>query len=225
MDQLRAVDALADGWLAGILLVCTGVLAWVNLASPRQWVVLSRSFASFRLGRHRLREELNMRDRTLSGLALMSTAVVALFAYQVLLYHGWVAPGSAAFLRVLLVVAGVVLAQVLVLLALRLLPSRDGGMKEYLFTLIVFHVVLGLLLLPVTVLMSFPPNVAWREWAWLAGAAIVAATVLFRWARAVVVGVGNGTPLRYIFIYLCTLEMLPAALALEHVSRIVPPVQ
>ncbi|MBZ0204706.1 MAG: DUF4271 domain-containing protein [Flavobacteriales bacterium] len=223
MDELRAVDALGSGWLAGILGLAFGVLAWVQMVSPRQWVVLARSFGALRLGRHRLREELDMRDRTLTGLAVLSAVVIAMFAYQVLLYHHWILPGMLGFLRILLVVAAVVLAQVVLLLAIRQLPAEDGGQEEYLYTLIVFHVVLGLLLLPVVTVMSFPGRVAWREWIWLVGLAIVAATVMFRWVRAVVVGVSNGTPLRYIFLYLCALEILPVALALEQARNFVPP--
>src|SRR5690606_15810660 len=132
-------------------------------------------------------------------------------------------PGFLGFLRIWLVVALVIVAQVVLLRTIRLLPSGDGGQEEYLYTVIVFHVVLGLLLLPVVALMSFPGRVAWREWTWLAGLIVIAATILFRWVRAVVVGVGHGTPLRYIFLYLCTLEILPAALAIEQVRHFVPP--
>lgn len=222
MDELRVVDALGSGWLAGVLILAVGMLAWVNMVSPRQWVVLSRSFGALRLGRHRLREELDMRDRTLTGLAVMSTIVIALFGYQVFLYHEWIQPGIMGFLRVLLVVTVVMVAQVALLQTIRLLPTSDGGLEEYLYTVIVFHVVLGLILLPVVTLMSFPAKVSWREWIWLTGLTIVGATVLFRWVRAVVVGMGNGTPLRYIFLYLCALEILPAALAIEQARHFVP---
>lgn len=223
MDELRATDALGSGWLAGLLVLVFGTLAWVNMVSPRQWIVLARSFGALRLGRHRLREELDMRDRTLTGLAVMSAVVIALFGYQVLVYHGMLGAGVGSFGRVLLAVGAASLAQLVVLQAIRLLPAGDGGLLEYLYTVIVFHVVLGLMLLPVVTLMSFPGRVAWREWTWLAGIAVIAGTLLFRWVRAVVVGVGHGTPLRYIFLYLCTLEILPAALALEQVRHFVPP--
>ncbi len=222
MDELRAVDALGSGWLAGVLILAVGMLAWVNMVSPRQWVVLTRSFGAMRLGRHRLREELDMRDRTLTGLAVMSTIVIALFGYQVFLYHDWIQHGILGYLRVLLAVSLVITVQVVLLQTIRFLPAGDGGLEEYLYTVIVFHVVLGLLLLPVVTLMSFPGEVAWRKWIWLAGLAIVGATILFRWVRAVVVGMGNGTPLRYIFVYLCALEILPAALALEQARHFVP---
>lgn len=217
MDQLRAVDALSSDWIAGILLVAVGMLAWVNMASHRQWVVLARSFGALRLGRHRMREELDVRDRALTGLAVMSTMVIALFAYQVLLFHGLVQAGAVSFLQVFLVVALVLLARLGLLEGVGLLSARDGGLQEYQYTVVVFHVVLGLMLLPVAMLMAYPGQVAWRGQLWLAGVLLVVAVLLFRWVRAVAIGLGNGTPLRYIFLYLCTLEILPSALAMEHV--------
>lgn len=223
MDQLRAVDALSSGWLAGVLLLALGIVAWVNMVSPKQWPVLARSFGALRLGKHRLREDLDMRDRTLTGLVVLSTVVIAMFAYQVLLYRGWIGHGFVEFGRVLLVVTVVSLAQVAFLRAISLLPATDGGTEEYLYTVILMHVVMGLFLLPVVTVMSFPWRVAWREWAWIIGVAIIILTILFRWIRAATIGVGNGVPLRYIFIYLCALEILPFGLAIEYARHFVPP--
>ncbi len=223
MDQVRAVDALSSGWLAGVLLLALGIIAWVNMVSPKQWTVLGRSFGALRLGRHRLREDLDLRDRSLTGLVVLSTLVIAMFAYQVLLFHGWIHSGIMEFSRILLVVAAVIVAQVVMVRMIAVLPATDGGTEEYLYTVIVMHVVLGLLLLPVVTLMSFPGQVAWREWAWILGVAIITATILFRWVRATTIGLGNEVPLRYIFIYLCAFEILPVALALEHARQFVPP--
>ena len=223
MDELRAVDALGSGWLAGIVVLSFGMLAWVNMVSPKQWMVIGRSFAAFRLGRHRLREELDVRDRTLTGLMVMASVLIAMFAYQALLFHGWMQPGIAGFGRVLLVVAVVTVGQLVLVRTISVLQDGAGALEEYLYTVIVFHVALGLLLLPVVLLMSFPSQVAWRQWIWLAGAGITTATIIFRWVRVVAIGAGNGVPLRYIFLYICTLEILPVGLVLERAWHFVPP--
>lgn len=222
MDHLRAVDALSSGWLAGVLLVALGMLAYVNMVAPKQWTVLARSFGALRLGRHRIREELDLRDRTLTVLLVLSTVVIALFAYQVLLFHHWVRPGMSGFWRSLMLVASVITVQLLLLRVLELLTNADGGMHEYLYTVVVFHVVLGLLLLPVATVLAFPFKMAWRDLAWTIGVAFVALAVVFRWVRAGVIGRGNGVPVRYIFIYLCAFEILPTALALDYAWHFVP---
>ena len=222
MDHLRAVDALSSGWLAGILLLALGMLAYVNMVAPKQWTVLARSFGALRLGKHRLREELDLRDRTLTVLLVLSTMVIALFAYQVLLFHHMVNAGMSGFWRALLIVAMVITAQLLLLRLLAVLANADGGLQEYLYTVVVFHVVLGLVLLPVATVLSFPFRMAWRDVAWAVGVSFVILAVVFRWVRAGVIGRGNGVPARYIFIYICAFEILPALLALDYAWHFVP---
>jgi hypothetical protein len=85
-----------------------------------------------------------------------------------------------------------------------------------------FHVVLGLALLPVTAIVSFPFTLEARRTALLVGGLFVLALMLFRWLRALVIGVGEGVPARFIFLYLCTAEVLPVALLCEQARRSIP---
>lgn len=222
MDTLRATDALGADWVVAVLLLVMGVLAWVNMVSPKKWRLLAGSFFGFRLGKQLMRDELDLQDRTLVGLLAMSSALVALFAYQSLVLHGWIGPGPAAYGRAFLVVMAVMVAQVLLVRGLGSLLKVDSGLAEYLYTLVLFDVVLGLLLVPVTTVLAFPYRPEWRLWSWRVGLLLVALVILFRWVRAAVIGVGEGVPLRYIFIYLCTAEILPAALAYEQARHFVP---
>ena len=110
-DLVRS-RGLGDVYKRQVLLLALGIIAWVNMVSPKQWTVLGRSFGALRLGKHRLREDLDLRDRTLTGLVVLSTLVIAMFAYQVLLFHGWIPHGIKEFGRILLMVAAVIVAQV-----------------------------------------------------------------------------------------------------------------
>jgi len=56
----------------------------------------------------------------------------------------------------------------------------------------------------------------------LTGLILIAIVVVLRWLRAALIGSSAGIPARYIFIYLCALEILPAALALQQTQRILP---
>ncbi len=81
-ETLRATDPLAGDWILLVILFVLGMLGWVNLVSPKKWRLITRSFFSFRLGRQSLRDELDVQDRTLIGLAVMASGTIALFAYQ-----------------------------------------------------------------------------------------------------------------------------------------------
>ncbi len=222
MDQLRPTDPLNADWTVLLLLVCIGVLGWINLVSPKKWRLISGSFLSFRLGRQSMRDDIDPQDRTLIVLVLMSSCVLALFLYEFGSLRASLDPGLGDWTKVLGLCMAMLLAQVLVLNGLRLLFQGDGGLGEYLYTMLLLHVTLGIMLLPITGMLAFPHHVEWRSWLAWAGLGIVAAVVFFRWVRAVVIGVGAGVPIRYIFLYLCALEILPVALLLQASERIVP---
>lgn len=222
MDTLRATDALGADWVVAVLLLVLGTLAWINMVSPKKWRLLAHAFFGLRLGKQRMRDELDLQDRTLVGLLVMSAVLVALFTYQLLVLRGWLAPGLARFGKLFVYVLAAMVAQVLLIRGLGVLLRADGGLTEYLYTVVLFDIVLGLLLVPITVLLAFPHRLEWRSWLWVAGLLCVAAVVLFRWVRATLIGVGEGVPLRYIFLYLCTAEILPAALAYEQARHFVP---
>ena len=80
---------------------------------------------------------------------------------------------------------------------------------------------IALLLLPLITLMAYPYQPGWRTVLWKVGLALIACGILFRWIRALFIGVGYGISLRYIFIYLCAAEILPLALVLEQARQAV----
>lgn len=231
-ETLRATDPLAGDWILLVMLAALGMLGWINLVSPKKWRLLTRSFFSFRLGRQSLRDELDLQDRTLIGLAIMATAAVALFGYQFTVLVAHVPPGIGLWAKLFGAFLLLLVAQVLLVRMAGRLFNADRGLSEYLYTLLLLHVVLGVALLPVTASIAWPHEVAisavrpneilWRVWGLRVGAALVALVTVFRWIRATILGLGEGVPLRYVLIYLCALEILPVALACQQALRILP---
>jgi hypothetical protein len=80
---------------------------------------------------------------------------------------------------------------------------------------VVLDVVLGLALLPLATVMAWPARPEWRDPACSIGLVLASAVLAFRWVRAVASGLGHGTPVRYVFLYLCAAEALPFALVLQ----------
>lgn len=221
-DSPRALDAFSADWIVLVLLVCVGTLGWINLVSPKKWRLITRSIFSFRLGRQSMRDDIDPQDRTLIAMVIMASAVIALFAFQFAVRLDVVPANFGWWARIFGSALGLLLLQVVLLRGMVLLFQGDGGLTEYTFTLLLLHVAVGIALLPVVGVMAYPHHIAWRAWAAWAGVGIVAAATVFRWLRALVVGVGSGVPVRYIFIYLCALEILPVALALHETQRALP---
>ena len=221
-ETLRATDPLAGDWILLVMLAALGMLGWINLVSPKKWRLLTRSFFSFRLGRQSLRDELDLQDRTLIGLAVMASAVVALFAYQfvVLVAHG--RPGVGLWAELFVAALVLLFAQVFLVRSVGRLFETDNGLAEYLYTFLLLHVALGIMLFPVTATIAWPYRISWRMWALLVGIGLIGLVSVYRWLRAAALGVGESVPVRYIFIYLCALEILPVALACQQALRFLP---
>lgn len=217
MGTARWVDPLGVAWVAAALLGVVLLLAYVNVASPRKWRVLWGSFITLRLGRQVMREDLDLQDRTLIGLLGAALTVLALFAYQLLEGAGAPVHGILLFLQVLGWVVALMVLQVVLVRSVAVLFQADGGTLEYVYTVVIITAMLGLVLLPVVALYAYQP--AYRPVLRPLGVALVALFLLYRWVRALVVGVGEGVSPRHVFLYLCTAEILPVALAVQAAVR------
>jgi hypothetical protein len=215
MDQMRAMDPLGAGWTALVLLLLCAALAWVQITAPRQWALLLHSFASLRLGKQRVGAELDLSNRNLALLLAVAIMATGLFAHGYSFLHGWTPAGPGTFLGFVLAIAALVTARLLLLRAISGLAGMDGGLGEYASTVVVLDVVLGLALLPLATVMAWPARPEWRDPACSIGLVLASAVLAFRWVRAVASGLGHGTPVRYVFLYLCAAEALPFALVLQ----------
>ena len=71
----------------------------------------------------------------------------------------------------------------------------------------------ALAVLPVVVVAAYRPEA--RAWVLPLGGALAGAFLLFRWTRALWIGVGESVPLRYVLLYLCAAEVMPALLVMR----------
>lgn len=214
-DGLRALDPFNAEWVTALLLIVFGALAWTNVSAPRKWRLLVASMFRMRLARQALREEIDMRDRTMVGLLAVAVAIMALFAWQALMLVGAAqVPGFPVLLGYVgLLLLGLVLLPAMVSALLRV----DHGLAEYQATTALLFLLVGMVLLPVVVLLAYRSG--WREGALTVGLVLVALVLLYRWVRAAWIGLGEGVPVRYIILYLCAAEMAPFLLLAAFVRR------
>lgn len=210
-QSLRVVDPLGAEWVTLLLLAAVAVLAWVNISAPKQWRLLAQAMFRMRLGRQALRDEVDLQDRTFIALLGTSVAVLTLFGWQTWVLRMPAPPPSYPLLLGL--VALVLVAQVLQVRLVAWLFQGDGGLDEYLTTGLLLLILLGMALLPLAVFVAFRPGL--RPWALLAGSALVAALLLYRWVRGVWIGRGEGVSPGYIILYLCAAEAVPLLLLIH----------
>lgn len=221
MGTLRPSDPLNTEWVAIFFIAVVAALAWIHAISPRKWRLLVQSVSRLRLGRQTIREDVDLRDRTLIALLVIAAALIGLFSYQWSVNVGRVEPAWLHAVEAMMIVLVVITAQITLVRGAGFLFQADGGGEEYIYTFVLLVVALGLILLPIALLVAYRPE--WRPVLLAIGALAMALMVLYRWLRAVAIGSGSGTPFRYIFLYLCALEILPVAIAFRTLQQALPP--
>jgi hypothetical protein len=220
MGTERVADPLNSEWVTVLFLAALVAVAWINLISPRKWRLLWSTIVRARLGRQTLREDIDLQDRTLIALVLVSVVITGLFGYQFAVLRGVMVPGILGFWGITGAVLGVVLLQLTVIKAVSWLFNADQGLGEYFRTMVLLQVVLGLGLWPIALLGAYQS--AWRPWLMSLGGVLVLVVVVVRWGRAFVIGRGHGNKAGPILLYLCAAEILPAAIALRSLQHLLP---
>jgi hypothetical protein len=218
LDRLRAIDPLNAEWVTLILLGSFFLLSLINLNSPRKWRLLTQAMFRMRLGRHALREEIDLRDRTFIGLLVVAVCVLALFIWQA--WFLGTMDGSPAYPKVASLLFAVVVGQALVVRGIATLVKADGGLQEHLYTGLLLFILAGVVVLPLVVLMAY--RAEWRMPLLWTGLIVLLMMLIYRWIRALYIGYGEGVPGRYIIIYLCGAEILPLLLLIHALRPSIP---
>lgn len=117
----------------------------------------------------------------------------------------------------LLVMGAVGLKLVLLTLIGRIYPLRKE-LSRYTFVLMVFSILVGVLLVPVNLLISYAPE-GFRHFFLLAGVAVLAVVYLLHLVRGLFIAnqyVGS-RPLHFL-LYICTIEIAPLLLVYRYLS-------
>lgn len=207
---------MSEGWTGLVLLGVLVVLAWTNVRDHKKWAVLWDGVKRLRLGQQTMRDDISLRDRGWIALQVAAMLLVGLFVHQWTAWSG-VASGWSAFLIALGGVVGITAAQLLLVRLTGWFFLMDSGLGEYLYTCLLLFIAFALLLLPVCIVAAYLP--AARNTVLVMGAGILLVMVVYRWFRAAVIGLAQGVGLRAIFIYICALEIMPAALAAQAIAQ------
>lgn len=218
----KAVDKsiVTSDWLLGVLLLIFAILAWVRVYHIKQ---LGELFQAF-LYRLYLSKILRSSDSLITRISLALNAIFILttsvFVLQLLEFQQLKLPFSEAinpFFIILAVVGLVYPVKALVVRIIGWVFNDSDIMTEYTFNIFLLNKILGLGLLPIIVLqayLSFGQLVLMYI-----GVFLIAISYMYRIYRGYFIGRASANLSQvYIFLYLCTLEILPLAVAARFIS-------
>jgi hypothetical protein len=214
---LKPVDRVEGRWMFGLLLTLIVVFTILRVGYHNKYRQLQAAFLSTRYMKQVVREEMALRHPfSISLLLIFGLATGLLLFHADRIFHFSPLPfhGILLFFIFSGIVIGSILLKAFLTLIVQFLLAEDGGMVENRYNLLLFNQLTGIALLPFAVLVSFGPNWLILPVLGLSGF-IIGGTYLFRLVRSFSTSLNYGTPLVYVFLYLCALEILPLIVAIR----------
>ncbi len=208
--SLRIAEHLAEDWMIWLVLAALGSLAWAKFNYSAYVQLLTTGLFNYRLMRQEIREVPVLSRR---GLVAMIPFSLLFWSLLLFLLLKWQAPSlaedSASLMgRILVFFIGIYTLKFIMIQLLEGLLGREYGLEEYLFNVFYFLEFVALFGFPfLLLLMYFPLN----QVSWIAPILFFLALLSYIWRliRGIQGALSYRSPLIYIILYLCTLEILP----------------
>ncbi|KAF0197575.1 MAG: Uncharacterized protein FD166_1878 [Bacteroidetes bacterium] len=197
-------------WLTSLFLVCLMVLAWIRFYHMRRIKQLFRAVGARHHVNQLVRDGNLTEERITPGLAFVY--IISLAA--VVLQLGFDAISSWLGIKEPSLIYMILLAVISVLWLLKILAIRGTGMifrtkhdtGEFILTNIIFNAAAGIMIFPLVLAGFYSGNLLIMKIA----AVILLIVAGLRFIRSMMVGFSAQTfSVLYLFLYLCTLEILP----------------
>lgn len=220
---LRSHPQLFEPWMLAVFILGGIIVASIRVTYPRRLPRLFRGVVRLQMLRLIMRDEALFSHRASIGLFLNFCLSLAMVLYLAVEYYGLfplLPSGPTTYGYFLGGVVSVYLGKVILMQFLSWLYRDPGLLREYAYEVILINNTAGLFFLPVALILAVS-NVGNLPVLFTAVGFLGAGFLLFRYIQGIAIGLGYRVSRLYIISYLCTLEILPIALAISAVNTAV----
>jgi len=217
---ILAIEKPGTDWVTGIFLICLILFAWVQASYPKRFQQMFRAAIQPYYVNQLEREGNLFAERITLGLGFIFYSIVSVFSYQLMKEFGMTDIGLNYYLVLGLLMAGFLLYDLIknaMIYSLGVVFDTLEVARQYQLNALIFNHVMGVMLLPIVIVSFY-----WgRTESLVLGGLVVTLVFAYRLFRGMLIGASNkGYGLLYLFIYLCTLEILPLLLIYKVISKI-----
>jgi hypothetical protein len=211
---------VSTDWITGIFIFCLLILATVQVTVPRRLQQVFRSVALPYYVNQLEREGNLLSERFSIALLFVYITSLTLLLYKLstillpadaLPFKGWV-------LYALIFAACIVLSllKTSIISFSGVVFKTSKVVHEYLINNMIFSIVTGIILFPAVIISLYINN---PFYVWIA-CSIFSILLVYRFVRSFIIGLSNlKYSVFYLFLYLCTLEILPLLLLFKTVQK------
>ena len=214
-----AINQQEYDWITLVFVVCLFVFAWIQTSYSKRLTQIFRAVAQPHNVNQLEREGNLFKERITLGLGLNYYLITSIFVFQVFSMFSNIPSGLNSLTLTGIIFAGLFLYQFLKSSIIHLtgvIFETGESARQYQLIILMFNYIIGIILFPVVVIAFY-----WNSTPVLiTGIVIVSLLLTYRLIRGILTGKDNKSyNLFYLFLYLCTLEILPLLLIFKVVSK------
>lgn len=206
-----------DFLISGILLFLYILFVWMYVSNYKKLSQIIKGFYINRFSNQLSREDFAIGNRVSIFLSVFFITTLSLFINRVLSYFGFQLFESDFFLIIIIVFA-LITTYAVKFATIKLLGyvlNVEKEAKDYMMTIFLFCNTLGLFMLPIVICLTFVKQVSPGIFIYT-GIVMIITFFIIRMIRGLILGFNSsGISKIYLFMYLCTLEILPLVILLK----------
>ncbi|MES2397165.1 MAG: DUF4271 domain-containing protein [Bacteroidota bacterium] len=207
-----------DFVITGFLLFLYILFVWMYVSNYKKLSQIVKGFYINRNSNQLSRDELSIGNRVSFFLSIFFIITLTLFISRILAYYGFqLITSNIAVLNIIIGIA-LIVAYSLKFASIKLFGyifkvQREAN--EYMMTIFLFCNTLGLFMLPIVVGLTFVKQVSPVVFIYT-GIGVIVTFFMIRMIRGLILGLNSSEISRiYLFMYLCTLEILPIVILVK----------
>lgn len=212
----------SNDWILGTILLITFLLLLNKVLNPRKWSQQLKIIFSGRAFEQQLRDEKDFRSPFLFMQFIASSLTITLFIYQ-LFYNKAINYTEESdyylYLKILLAVIGLLIIYFISQKIAGFIVEKEKVVSEYLLSTLLLFNITGTFLLPLSIGLEYAHDIP-TNFILNTGIAFLGFAFLFKLYKGLTIAsTYNCLHLFYLFLYICTLEILPVAIAVKFISE------
>jgi hypothetical protein len=213
-----SINRQSTDWITVIFLACLLIFAWIQSSYSKRFNQIFRAAAQPHFVNQLEREGNLFKERITIGLGFIYYTTFSIFVFQLYRTFFTIPFGLSNLAFAGIIFAGLFLFQLLKSLAVIssgvIFNTRESA-RSYQLNTLIFNYITGILLFPVTLIAIY-----WNSTVFLiVGILIASFLISYCFIRGFLTGLSNKNySLFYLFLYLCTLEILPLLLIYKAIS-------
>jgi len=210
-----------NGWILPVLMFCFALFAAIQVFYRKRFIQIIRASYSNQQLNLLIREGTPSGEWITRGLGFITLITTSLFLYQIndQILH-LEPPANATNIQFYLIILAIysiflIFKFLLIQISSIIFLTRQVTIKYFLNSLI-FNIIIGILLLPILLLTTYSGSPILIKMA----IGLVGSILIYKLFKSIIVGLSNTKfSIVYLFLYLCTVEILPVLLLIKFVMN------